>query len=37
LGILTLPTMILIDQQGKVVDRNVQSTELDAAVKKLIR
>ncbi len=36
LGILTLPTMILVDRQGKVVDRNIQSTELDAAVKKLI-
>lgn len=36
LGILTLPTMILIDAQGKVVNRNVQTTELDAAIKKLL-
>ncbi|MBN2474653.1 MAG: redoxin domain-containing protein [Pirellulales bacterium] len=37
LGILTLPTMILVDQQGKVVDRNVQTAELEGALKKLIR
>jgi len=37
LGILTLPTMILVDQQGKVVNRNIQAAEIDAAVKKLIR
>ena len=37
LGILTLPTMILIDKQGKVVDRNIQTTDLDGELKKLIR
>ncbi len=37
LGILTLPTMILVDKQGKVVDRNIQTAELDGALKKLIR
>jgi len=37
LGVLTLPTMILIDQQGRVVDRNVQVAELDGALKKLVR
>jgi thiol-disulfide isomerase/thioredoxin len=37
LGILTLPTMILVDQQGKVVNRNIQASEIDAAVKKLLR
>ena len=37
LGILALPTMILVDQQGKVIDRNVQMTDLDAQLKKLIR
>jgi thiol-disulfide isomerase/thioredoxin len=37
LGILTLPTMILVDKQGKVVNRNVQTAELDAELKKLIR
>ncbi|MFM1996224.1 MAG: Thiol-disulfide oxidoreductase ResA [Planctomycetota bacterium] len=29
LGILTLPTMILLDAEGKVVDRNVVITELE--------
>ena len=37
LGILTLPTMILVDKQGKVVNRNIQMAELDGALKKLIR
>ncbi|HYW78027.1 MAG TPA: redoxin domain-containing protein, partial [Thermoguttaceae bacterium] len=37
LGILTLPTMILVDEQGKVVNRNIQIAELDPALKKLIR
>jgi len=37
LGILTVPTMILIDQQGKVVNRNIQVAELDREVKKLLR
>jgi len=37
LGIVTLPTMILLDQQGKVVNHNIQTSELDAELKKLIR
>jgi thiol-disulfide isomerase/thioredoxin len=37
LGILTLPTMILVDQQGKVVNRNIQANELDGQLKKLIK
>jgi len=37
LGILTLPTMILVDQQGKVVHRNVHVAELDRELKRLIR
>lgn len=37
LGILTLPTMLLVDQQGKVVDRNIQVAELDGELKKLLR
>ncbi len=37
LGILTLPTMILVDEKGKVVNRNIQIAELDPALKKLIR
>ena len=35
-GILTLPLMVLVDKEGKVVDRNVQVSELEEAVKKLI-
>jgi hypothetical protein len=37
LGILTIPTMILLDQDGKVVNRNVSTTELEAEIKKLLR
>ena len=37
MGILTLPTMILVDQEGKVVNRNVTATELGAELKKLMR
>ena len=32
MGILTLPTMLLIDKQGKVVNRNIHVTELDREV-----
>lgn len=37
LGILTLPTMLLIDQKGKVVNRNVHITELARELKALVR
>jgi hypothetical protein len=37
LGILTVPTMILVDQQGKVVNRNIQASEIEADLKKLIK
>ena len=37
LGVLTLPTMILLDQEGKVVSRNITVAELGAELKKLIR
>ena len=37
LGILTLPTMILVDEQGKVVNRNIHVVELDRELKRLIR
>jgi hypothetical protein len=37
LGILTVPTMILVDQQGKVVNRNIQAAEIEAELKKLIK
>ena len=37
LGIITVPTMILVDAQGKVVNRNIQTAEIEAELKKLIR
>ena len=37
LGILTLPTMILVDQQGRVVNRSVHVVELERELKGLIR
>jgi thiol-disulfide isomerase/thioredoxin len=37
LGILTVPTMILVDQQGKVVNRNVVTADLEAELKRLIK
>jgi hypothetical protein len=37
MGILTLPTMILVDREGKVVNRNVSASELAAELKKMVR
>lgn len=37
LGIVTLPTMILIDSQGRVVSRNITAGELDGELRKLIK
>ena len=37
LGILTLPTMLLIDKQGKVISRNIHVGELDAELQKHVR
>ncbi len=37
MGILTLPTMILVDKKGQVVNRNVHVAELDKEVKNLMR
>lgn len=37
LGILTLPTMILIDEKGNVVDRNIHITQVDSELKKRIK
>ena len=37
LGILTLPTMILVGKDGKVLNRNIHAGELDAELKKLLR
>ena len=33
MGILTLPTMLLIDKQGKVISRNVSAAGLDGELK----
>ena len=37
MGIQTLPTMILIDKQGKVVSRNIRAAELDAELKRIMK
>lgn len=37
LGILTLPTMLLVDKDGKVVNRNIHAAELDEELGKLLR
>ena len=37
LGILTLPTMMLIDRQGKVINRNIHIGELESELKKLAK
>ena len=35
-GILTVPTMVLVDKQGKVVQRNIPLSDLDDELKKLL-
>ncbi len=35
LGIITVPTMILVDAEGKVINRNIQVGEIEAELKKL--
>ncbi len=37
MGIFTLPTMILVDQAGRVVNRNIHVAELEGELKKLLR
>ena len=37
MGIITVPTMILVDKQGKVVRRAIEVAELDQELKKLLR
>lgn len=37
LGVLTLPTMLLIDKQGKVITRSISVGELDAELAKQLR
>lgn len=37
MGVFSLPLMILVDKQGKVVSRNITAEELDAELRKLIK
>ena len=37
LGILTLPTMLLLDKDGKVVNRNLHGEDVDTELRKLLR
>lgn len=37
LGVMTLPLMILVDDEGKVLHRNIHVAELDAELKRVIR
>jgi thiol-disulfide isomerase/thioredoxin len=37
MGIQTLPTMILIDKQGRVVDRNIRAQGLESEIIKLLK
>ena len=37
LGIVTLPTMLMIGKDGRVVDRNITASELDRAIKREIK
>jgi hypothetical protein len=36
LGVLTLPTMLLVDADGKVVDRNLVITDLERKLESLV-
>ncbi len=36
MGIINLPTIILVDKDGKIVNRNAQTKELESAVKLLV-
>ena len=37
LGVLTLPTMLLLDQQGKVVNRNIHATQVEPELKSRLK
>lgn len=37
LGIMTVPTMLLIDKSGRVVRRNIHSAELDTEIQRLLK
>ena len=34
LGILTLPTMLLLDKKGRVISRNIHISEVEVEIKK---
>ena len=36
LGVLTLPTMLLLDKEGVVVERNLMVTDLEASLNSLL-
>lgn len=36
-GVMTVPTMLLIDKSGKVVRRNIHSAELDTEIQRLLK
>ncbi|QDU30911.1 Thiol-disulfide oxidoreductase ResA [Anatilimnocola aggregata] len=37
MGILSLPTMLLIDRQGRVINRNIHASEIETELKKLTK
>jgi thiol-disulfide isomerase/thioredoxin len=37
MGIMNLPTMVLVDKQGKVINRNIPANQLDAELKTLLK
>jgi thiol-disulfide isomerase/thioredoxin len=37
LGVLTLPTMVLIDETGKVINRNIHVSEVEGELRKRIK
>ena len=37
MGILSLPTMLLIDKNGRVVNRNIHASEIETELKKLVK
>ena len=36
MGIVTVPLLVLIDQEGKVASSNIQAAEIDTELKKLL-
>jgi len=37
MGILSLPTMLLIDKNGRVINRNIHASEIETELKKLVK